>query len=223
MVVEAEWARVVSARSAAWTTLAPVTAGPHTPGRLSSTVPGRWQPRTVARCRACRIPAGADAGFMAFSRLLAAALAAGLGLLPEVEPPVPAWGWPLSPPHTVTRPFEAPPTTYAAGHRGVDLAAGSGDPVYAPAEGVVSFAGVVVDRPVLSITHAGDLVSSIEPVTATVAEGAHVAASTSVFACTADTYRRCSTWAGLIAPYCSRSAAEGPRGRPGQARGCAVR
>src|SRR5665647_1355616 len=28
MVVEAEWARVVSARSAAWITLAPVTAGP---------------------------------------------------------------------------------------------------------------------------------------------------------------------------------------------------
>lgn len=48
-------------------------------------------------------------------------------------------------------------------------------PVLAPADGVVSFAGVVVDRPVLSIRHAGGLVSSYEPVVTTLVAGDSVA------------------------------------------------
>jgi murein DD-endopeptidase MepM/ murein hydrolase activator NlpD len=76
----------------------------------------------------------------------------------------------------VTRAFIAPANTYAHGHRGIDLAARTGDPVYAPADGVVSFAGVVVDRPVLSVAHAGDLISSVEPVEALVTAGEHVTA-----------------------------------------------
>ena len=35
----------------------------------------------------------------------------------------------------------------------------------APADGVVHFAGVVVDRPVLSLDHTGGVLSSYEPVT----------------------------------------------------------
>jgi murein DD-endopeptidase MepM/ murein hydrolase activator NlpD len=86
------------------------------------------------------------------------------------------WSWPVGPPHDVLRPFTAPANRYGPGHRGVDIAASPGSPVRAPAAGVVSFAGVVVDRPVLSIQHDEDLVSSFEPVTATVSAGDRVSA-----------------------------------------------
>jgi Membrane proteins related to metalloendopeptidases len=77
---------------------------------------------------------------------------------------VPAWRWPVDPAWQVVRPFEAPATRYSAGHRGIDLAAARGSPVYAPADGVVRFAGRVVDRPVVTLEHADDLLSSMEPV-----------------------------------------------------------
>ncbi|KAB1642658.1 M23 family metallopeptidase [Gulosibacter chungangensis] len=80
------------------------------------------------------------------------------------------WAWPLSPIPDVTRPFDLP-HPYGAGHRGVDLAAAPGDPVLAPDDGVVHFAGWVVDRPVLSIQHPNGLISSFEPVTALVSKG----------------------------------------------------
>ncbi len=86
----------------------------------------------------------------------------------------PQWGWPLEPPHAVVRPFIAPATPYGAGHRGIDIAAVADATVHAPADGTISFAGVVVDRPVLSIQHDGGLVSSFEPVASTLAAGAVV-------------------------------------------------
>jgi murein DD-endopeptidase MepM/ murein hydrolase activator NlpD len=88
----------------------------------------------------------------------------------------PAWVWPVTPPHQVQRAFEAPPTPYGAGHRGIDLAATAGSAVSAAADGVVSFAGMVVDRPVLSVRHDDGLVSSMEPVSATVSAGVEVRA-----------------------------------------------
>ncbi|RLP71610.1 M23 family metallopeptidase [Mycetocola manganoxydans] len=88
---------------------------------------------------------------------------------PRVEPS--PWEWPTPPPHQLLRPFEAPPTPYSAGHRGIDVPAVTGGAVVAAADGVVSFSGIVVDRPVLSVRHDGGLVSSIEPVAATVAAG----------------------------------------------------
>ena len=72
--------------------------------------------------------------------------------------------WPVGPAHTIVRGFEAPATRYAAGHRGIDLAATVDEPVVATAAGVVSFAGMVVDRPVVSIVHPGGYVSTVEPV-----------------------------------------------------------
>jgi murein DD-endopeptidase MepM/ murein hydrolase activator NlpD len=80
---------------------------------------------------------------------------------------------PLQPP-TVLVTFTAPPDRYGAGHRGVDLAAAPGDPVRAPAAGVVVFAGRLVDRGVLSIDHGGGLRTSLEPVSASVVAGARV-------------------------------------------------
>ncbi len=86
----------------------------------------------------------------------------------------PDWLWPVGPTHVIVRPFIAPVTAYAAGHRGIDVGATSGSPVLAPADGHVHFAGVVVDRPVLSIRYPGGLISSFEPVEAVVAEGTPV-------------------------------------------------
>lgn len=82
----------------------------------------------------------------------------------------PPWAWPTDPPHVVVHPFRAPESAFGPGHRGVDLAAPSGT-VYAPADGVVHFAGVVVDRPVLSIEQSDGVITSFEPVTTELVAG----------------------------------------------------
>lgn len=97
-----------------------------------------------------------------------------------VPPAATRWEWPLGGAQAVSRGFVAPPTRYSAGHRGIDLEAAPSDRVHAPAAGVVSFAGSVAGRPVLSIAHPGDLISSFEPVLAGVAEGDVVVAGTVV-------------------------------------------
>jgi murein DD-endopeptidase MepM/ murein hydrolase activator NlpD len=81
----------------------------------------------------------------------------------------PQWSWPVRGEHTIVRPFVAPETQYSAGHRGIDIAA-TGD-VLAPADGVVHFDGIVVDRPVLSITQGGGILSSYEPVVSSLHAG----------------------------------------------------
>ncbi len=97
----------------------------------------------------------------------------GGSVVAALDPP--RWSWPVGPPHGILRPYEAPPTRYAAGHRGIDVGASVGSEVRAPAAGVVSFAGRVVDRPVISITHPDGVISSVEPVAALVARGEDVA------------------------------------------------
>jgi len=85
------------------------------------------------------------------------------------------WAWPVPAPHVLARPYVAPATPYASGHRGIDIRATAGIEVRAPAAGVVHFAGFVVDRPVISIRHAGGVISSFEPVEPAVATGDRVA------------------------------------------------
>lgn len=116
--------------------------------------------------------------------LLAAAVAAVL-LMPAAAnadpvrpvlvapPPTPSepWVWPVAPPIMVVAPFRAPATPYSAGHRGIDIAAGAGDEVIAPAAGVVRFSGPVAGRGVVSIDHGGGVVSAIEPVEGGVVAG----------------------------------------------------
>jgi murein DD-endopeptidase MepM/ murein hydrolase activator NlpD len=80
------------------------------------------------------------------------------------------WHWPVAPPRSIARPFIAPTTEYGPGHRGIDVRAGDAV-LFAPADGIVHFAGVVVSRPVLSIRHGADVISSFEPVVALVAAG----------------------------------------------------
>lgn len=86
----------------------------------------------------------------------------------------PRWAWPVRPPR-ITKPFAAPPGPYASGHRGIDLAAVPGTAVTAPAAATVRFAGVVVDRPVLTLDHGDGVLSSYEPVESTFAVGESVA------------------------------------------------
>jgi murein DD-endopeptidase MepM/ murein hydrolase activator NlpD len=114
---------------------------------------------------------------LALALLLGAAIAlapapaaAGVPASPPASGP-PVWDWPTAPPHPVVRPYRAPATAYASGHRGIDLPVAQGSPITSPDDGVVHFAGIVGDRPVLSIRHEGGLLSSFEPVEAVVGEG----------------------------------------------------
>ncbi|GMA37038.1 peptidoglycan DD-metalloendopeptidase family protein [Demequina litorisediminis] len=86
---------------------------------------------------------------------------------------------PLTPMRLVS-PAVLPAQPWLPGHRGIDLAAAPGDNVTSPGPGIITFAGVVVDRPVVTVTHDDGLRSSLEPVTATVALGDAVSAGSSV-------------------------------------------
>ncbi|MCI0155245.1 M23 family metallopeptidase [Leifsonia shinshuensis] len=77
----------------------------------------------------------------------------------------PRWQWPVTPPRVVQA-YAAPPSPYAAGHRGIDLAAATSSVVVAPSDATVHFAGVVVDRPVLTLDHGSGVLSSYEPLAA---------------------------------------------------------
>ncbi|HYH77250.1 MAG TPA: M23 family metallopeptidase [Arthrobacter sp.] len=109
----------------------------------------------------------------------ASALLAAILLFPASITPAPteaAWAWPLAPRPGVLREFDPPDKPWLSGHRGVDLeAAHDGVPVTSPASGTVSFVGVVVDRPVITIDHGNGLRSSFEPVKSTLATGDAVA------------------------------------------------
>lgn len=105
------------------------------------------------------------------------------GARPAVVPvsvaPAPAgasWEWPIAPRPEVLRAFDPPDKPWMSGHRGVDLeAAHDGVPVTAPESGTVSFVGVVVDRPVITLDHGNGLRSSFEPVQSSLATGDAVA------------------------------------------------
>ncbi|SKC47236.1 murein hydrolase activator EnvC family protein [Okibacterium fritillariae] len=113
------------------------------------------------------------------SGLASAGAAAGAGAGAHSErtaaavPVAARWVWPLER-EEVSRAFERPADEYSAGHRGIDLPTSVGEDVVAPAAGVVLFAGMVVDRGVLSIRHADGTVSSFEPISASVAAGDEV-------------------------------------------------
>jgi murein DD-endopeptidase MepM/ murein hydrolase activator NlpD len=85
------------------------------------------------------------------------------------------WQWPLRPPPPVVRRFDPPAHPWEAGHRGVDLAAPPGRPVFAAGPGRVAFARDLAGRGVVTITH-GALRTTYLPVRPTVRPGQIVAA-----------------------------------------------
>ena len=61
---------------------------------------------------------------------------------------------------SIIRHYEPPPTPYAAGHRGIDMAVPVGTPVLAANDGVVAFAGPVGGELFVSIDHADGIRST---------------------------------------------------------------
>ncbi|WP_395363988.1 M23 family metallopeptidase [Streptomyces sp. YH02] len=102
------------------------------------------------------------------------ALILTLGLLWPVDPPPPE----------ILRGWQPPPGPYAAGHRGVDLAAPPGTPVLAPTAGTVTFAGPVGGHGVLTLalpnSGAPPLRTTFTPVTPLVEPGTRVTAGTPI-------------------------------------------
>ena len=99
-------------------------------------------------------------------------LALLLAATPTAASPAPRWQWPVSGPRVVSGPYVAPATPYGPGHRGIDIDVDQSDRLlYAPADGVVHFSGIVVDRVLMSIEHAGGVLSSYEEVTTTLVAG----------------------------------------------------
>ena len=88
--------------------------------------------------------------------------------------------WPLRPPPTVARGFDAPSPDWHPGHRGVDLSGSPGQPVYAAGGATVVFAGLLAGRPVVSLAHPGGLRTSYEPVQAAVRVGQPVTSQTMI-------------------------------------------
>lgn len=80
------------------------------------------------------------------------------------------WRWPVLTTPRVVRGFAPPAQRWQSGHRGVDLSAVPGDVVVAAGSGIVTFAGPLAGRGVVTITH-GPLRTTYEPVRATVAVG----------------------------------------------------
>ena len=127
---------------------------------------------------------------LSISTLVLAVTMAGI---PGATPADERWSWPLSPKPAALRAFDPPDKPWLSGHRGVDLGpAFDGAPVTAPSDGVVTFAGVVVDRPVLTIDHGGGLRSSFEPVTSDLKPG--------------DTVRKGQAVGSLAPGHCSATA-----------------
>jgi murein DD-endopeptidase MepM/ murein hydrolase activator NlpD len=85
-----------------------------------------------------------------------------------------SWQLPFMTPHRLFRPYLQPQSDYSAGHRGVDFVVKFGENLYAPADGVVSFAGQLVNRAVLTIRHGSGIVTEFEPACASLPIGSTV-------------------------------------------------
>lgn len=87
--------------------------------------------------------------------------------------------WPLRPGIPVlTRDFDAPSPDWRRGHRGLDLAGATGQPVYSAGAGTVVFAGTLAGRPLVSVAHPGGLRTSYEPIEVSVRSGQPVDSGT---------------------------------------------
>ena len=142
--------------------------------RSPDTGPPRWVLALVAAFLGAVVPLLGPAPAPAAEAADPSAHVGGPAVGSSTRPPLPDgdWLWPVEGSRSVVEPFRAPAHAYGAGHRGVDIAA-AGD-LRAPADGVVAFAGTVVDRPLLTIDHGNGLVTTFEPVTSTLTPGSPV-------------------------------------------------
>ena len=85
------------------------------------------------------------------------------------------WRLPLAHPKLMHE-YIQPVSDYSAGHRGVDYLAEDGLEVVAASDGAVSFTGRVVDRFIVTLSHAGTTKTSYEPVCSDLNLGDEVAA-----------------------------------------------
>lgn len=106
--------------------------------------------------------------------VLSASVRGGPATAVESEP----WVWPL-PGHHVSERFDKPASDYGPGHRGVDLAASTGDTVRAVAAGRVTFVGPVAGTHVVTIEHGRER-STYQPVASRLRVGDSVAAGQSI-------------------------------------------
>lgn len=95
------------------------------------------------------------------------------GPVEAIAPPTARWIWPLSD-FRLVEPYAQPAHRYGTGHRGIDVLPLGEPAVRAPADGVVAFAGEVAGRGVLTIEHAGELVTTLEPVMTVLVAGDRV-------------------------------------------------
>ncbi|UXW87425.1 M23 family metallopeptidase [Microbacterium azadirachtae] len=142
--------------------------------RSPDTGPPRWVLALVAALLGALVPLLGPAPAPAAEAADPIAHVGGPAVGSSTRPPLPDgdWLWPVEGSRSVVEPFRAPAHAYGAGHRGVDIAA-AGD-LRAPADGVVAFAGTVVDRPLLTIDHGNGLVTTFEPATSTLTPGSPV-------------------------------------------------
>jgi murein DD-endopeptidase MepM/ murein hydrolase activator NlpD len=113
-------------------------------------------------------------------RNLAVLAAIALVCAPAVHADNARLDWPLRPRPAVLRMFDAPSPNWNRGHRGVDLAGVTGQPVYAAGAGTVVFAGELAGRTLVSIAHPGGLRTTYEPVQPAVRVGQLVDVGTAI-------------------------------------------
>lgn len=82
--------------------------------------------------------------------------------------------WPTGSPAEVLRDFSIAEHNWLPGHRGVDLKIDTGGSVFAPADGMVIYAGRINDRSVVSIEHPDGIRTTYEPVLPLVTAGQRV-------------------------------------------------
>lgn len=79
-----------------------------------------------------------------------------------------AWILPVAPDKAglihLLNPYRQPNGDYSAGHRGVDYRVANGQQIFAPADGIIAFAGQVANRKLMTIKHDSELVTEFEPV-----------------------------------------------------------
>lgn len=86
-------------------------------------------------------------------------------------PPSPEEAYSLPTQHEVIRAFDNPKQPWLSGHRGVDFTSQVGATITAAKGGTIAFAGVVVDRPLVSIEHPDGIRTTYEPVQTSLTSG----------------------------------------------------